>query len=899
MYRPFTSARLRLFAAVSLAALSGAGAPALAQDTADEREAQSRDVITITAGRTLGAGALDRPVARISQDDLRAGGQDDLGRTLAFNPAFTGSEFNDDPGTQNNTSGTASVNLRGLGLGASLVLINGQRQTITSVAADDGSTFVDMNALVPGIAIARVEILKDGASPLHGSDALAGVINVITRDRFEGLELVIEGRRPGGFGGAGNSADVAAIAGRDFGAFHVMGAVSARRTDGVEGFETDFVPGTGISTLGQPGSYYVQAPGGGFLLANPAGGPIPVIDRDCAAAGGLPLVLGAATAFGDPGLCQLDFGQFFSLIPDETRINALTALTADLGGAELTVRAGLAHSDLTRGNSPSLPALNFPTIPAAHPANYIGEDLTWLGRPLGVSAGAARRRFEHLTWRVDGELAAPFAAFARDWEGRISASWSANALDATITDTVASRLSLALNGVGGPACPAGASAGDAGCFWFNPFGSGALVTDPSDPRYNDPALLDWLVQEDLRQSDASLGVLDASAQTPALFNAPGGPVSLAVGAQVRRERLSVEHGDLFNGDAFQFIVGGPDFSGSRTVTSVYAETLIPLSARTRLQAAARHEALDSFSSLDPKMSLAHDVSDFLTVSAGWARSFRAPSLHQQISATTSLQSLNTGAASSFLPVRTVGAPDLRPESADTVTAGAALQAGGWSARLDLWRIQVEDVIVRESAQAILIAASDGAGGFNDPRVEVSPAGDVTLVRAGYVNAPSVTTQGVDLALVRAPVETRRFGAFGAGLEGVWIERYSFADPVLGRTIEAAGNRNFTNSARSLPRLRATAWLDWSAGAWSARLQTRHISAYDNDEGAGGRVGAWTVADLQAGWRGEAYGSGYQITLGALNITDQAAPAVPTPLGYDTKVHDARGRIAYLRLAVSR
>lgn len=59
-----------------------------------------------------------------------------------------------------------------------------------------------------------------------------------------------------------------------------------------------------------------------------------------------------------------------------------------------------------------------------------------------------------------------------------------------------------------------------------------------------------------------------------------------------------------------------------------------------------------------------------------------------------------------------------------------------------------------------------------------------------------------------------------------------------------------------------------------------------------------MGDLQAGWRGEAHGRGYQVTLGALNITGEAAPSVPTPLGYDTKVHDARGRIAYLRLAVT-
>ncbi|MCC5994855.1 MAG: TonB-dependent receptor [Oceanicaulis sp.] len=893
--------RLRpaLQSCVSLAVLAALVVPAAAAAvSAQEAGADAaRDVITITAGRAPGAGMLDRPITRLTRADLEAGGQSDLGQALALSPAFTGSEFNDDPGTQNNTSGTASVNLRGLGLGASLVLINGQRQTITSVAADDGSTFVDMNALVPSIAIERVEILKDGASPLHGSDALAGVINVITRDRFKGFEMRLEGRAPDSFGGAGNSVELAVIGGGRTGRWHHAGAVSVRRTDGVEGFETGFVPGTGLSTLGQPGAYYIQAPGGGFALANPDGSPVPVMDRDCAAAGGQPLVIGASTAFGDPGLCRLDFGQFFSLIPDETRINAFTALSADLGGAELTLRAGLAHSDLTRGNSPSLPALSFPTIPADNPGNYFGEDVTWLGRPLGVSAGAARRSFEHLTWRLDGELIAPLSAFSRNWEGRIAASWSANRLDATITDAVAGRLDLALNGLGGPACAPGAAPGAQGCLWFNPFGSGGLVTDPADPRYNDPALIGWLIQEDQRRSDASLASLDASASTPALFTAPGGPASLAVGAQLRRERLSVEHGDLFNDDAFLFIVGGPDFSGARTVSALFAETLVPLGARTRVQAALRYETLDAFSSLDPKLSLAHDVSEAVTVSAGWSRSFRAPSLHQQISATTSLQSLNTGASSTFLPVRTVGAPGLGPERADTFTAGAALAAGGWTGRLDLWRIKVEDLIVRESAQAILIAASDGAGGFNDPRVETSPAGDVTLVRAAYVNAPSVTTQGLDLSVARAPVETG-WGAFGAGAEGVWVERYDFTDPVLNRTIQAAGNRNFTNAARSLPRLRAAAWLDWSAGAWSARVQARHIAAYDNDEAPGGRIGAWTVADLQAGWRGQAHGRGYQVTLGALNITDEAAPFVPTPLGYDTKVHDARGRIAYLRLAVT-
>ena len=859
---------------------------------------ETDDVITVTGGRAAGAEAGDRPVNVLTADALRASGLADPGDALAFSPAVTGSEFNDDPGTQNNTSGSSSVNLRGLGLGATLVLINGQRQTPASVASDDGASFVDMNALVPDIAVSRVEILKDGASPLYGSDALAGVVNVITRDRVEGVTVELEARGPDGLESGGFTSILSAIGGGEIAeGVHLTGAASYRDIDGVEGFETDFIPGTGLSALGQPGAYYIQAPGSGFEVTTPSGGPQAVIDQDCAAGGGNPLMLGAATPFGDPGFCRLDYGQFFSLVPDEQRLNLFGALTADLGETQLTVRAAFADQDLSRGNSPSLPALSFPTIPAANPGNYFGRDVTWLGRPQGVSAGAARRNFEHDTLRMDAALERDFTLAGRDWTGTLTANHSRNALTATITDTVESRLDAAINGFGGPECAPGAAAGDesAGCFWFNPFGSGGLVTDPSDARYNDPALLDWLVGEDVRESSASLTTLEGVITTDAAFDAPGGPASLVLGGQVRHETLDVDHEDLFNADAFLFIVGGPDFEGERDVVSAFAETVVPLSDRVRVQAALRHEDLEAFSSTDPSVSAAFDATHALTLSASWSRSFRAPSLHQQVSATTTLQSLAIGAQSLFRPVRTVGDPALDPESADTFTASADWSTEAWTARLDLWRIEVEDLIVEESANAILAADLADDGVFNDPRVETSPAGDVTLVRARFVNAPSVEAQGVDIALDRAPVSLGRYGALAFGAEAAHVADYTLTDPVLGATIEAAGQRNFTNFARSLPRWRATAYAGWSLGRWSARANLRHISAYDDDENAGAEIDAWTALDLQTRWDREAVA----LTLGALNATDEAAPAVNTPLGYDTKVHDARGRVLYARVSVRR
>ncbi|MCP2679811.1 TonB-dependent receptor [Maricaulaceae bacterium NA33B04] len=882
--------RVVSISAVALLVALGEGPSAFAQE--------ADDVITITAGRASGAEAGDRPVAVLTRVSLNASGLTDLGDALAFNPSVVGSEFNDDPGTQNDTSGTSSVNLRGLGLGATLVLVNGQRQTPASVAADDGASFVDLNALLPGIAIERSEILKDGASPLFGTDAVSGVVNVITRDLFEGVEAQVEARGADGLESGGFTSVASIIAGGKIAEnVHLTGAISYRDGDGVEGFETDFIPGTGLSALGQPGAYYIQAPGGGFEVVTGSGGPQAILDHDCAAGGGNPLVLGADTAFGAPGFCQLDFGQFFSLVGDEARLNAFGALTADLGETTFTLRAALASQELTRGNSPSLPALSFPTIPAANPGNYFGRDVTWLGRPQGVSAGAARRSFEHDTFRIDATLERSLSFAGREWDATLTANYSRNELTATITDTVASRLDAAINGLGGEGCT-GSTPGASGCQWFNPFGSGGLVTDPSDPRYNDPALVDWLIGENIRNSESTLTSLEGVVATDNAFTAPGGAASLVLGAQIRRESLDVDNGDLFNQDAFLFIVGGPDYDGARRVISGFAESVIPLSGRARLQLAVRHEDLEEFSSTDPKLALAFDVTEQLTLSGGWSRSFRAPSLHQQVSGTTTLQSLAIGAQSLFRPVRTTGSLELDPETADTFTLSAHFASESWTVRADLWRTEVEDLIVEESANAILAADFADDGIYNDPRVTTTSADDVVLVAANFVNAPSVEAQGLDLSIVRAPVQTG-FGAVSGGVDAVYIDAFTLFDPVLNVEIDAVGNRNFTNFARSLPDVRATAYLDWSAGAWSARAQARHIAGYDDDENGGADIDAWTALDLQAGWSGEQLGHGVGFTVGALNITDEDAPFVDTPLGYDTKVHDARGRVLYARFTVSR
>ena len=169
-------------AAVMLLAISGIS---LAQTTDEILEE-----ITVTGSYIKGSsttGAL--PVVVVGRNEIELLGSPttaDIVNNMTIN---TGSENQSNAlGGQNRNTGTANVNLRGLGLDKTLILFNGKRQTIHSTSAGSGASFVDIN-LIPSIALDRIEVLKDGAAATYGSDAVAGVVNFITRTDFEGFEM--------------------------------------------------------------------------------------------------------------------------------------------------------------------------------------------------------------------------------------------------------------------------------------------------------------------------------------------------------------------------------------------------------------------------------------------------------------------------------------------------------------------------------------------------------------------------------------------------------------------------------------------------------------------------------------------------------------------------------------
>ncbi len=172
---------LGLVVATSLGAASGA----IAQDAAP------LDEVVVTGSRLAGASRL-APIESLDRQDLAASGVSEASQLVRILTANSGSEARIDQLNQPQSSGTAQVNLRNLGLGSTLVLVDGLRWTNSGVVATDGSAFVDINSLVPLIALERIDVVKDGASALYGSDAIAGVVNFVTRRDVSRPELRVE-----------------------------------------------------------------------------------------------------------------------------------------------------------------------------------------------------------------------------------------------------------------------------------------------------------------------------------------------------------------------------------------------------------------------------------------------------------------------------------------------------------------------------------------------------------------------------------------------------------------------------------------------------------------------------------------------------------------------------------
>jgi outer membrane receptor protein involved in Fe transport len=907
---------------------------AQAQEQQAEQQGEQIEEIVVTGSYIPRVSQFDAPapLTTIGREDLAALGVNEISEVIDDLTINTGSQNNPDAFTQNFSTGTSNVNLRGLGVSSTLVMLNGRRQVQSAVATDRGENFVDTSSLPPMIVFDRIEILKDGATSLYGSEAVAGVVNFLTRMDFRGIDLEVGLQTVDGH--PQEDTQVSVLWGGGSENTHVLAAVSMLDRKPLTTNDRRLSqPADDTSQAGNPGSFLVPT-----LPANPAYALVWTAAFDTNLNGvadaleprlGLPPVPGARLpVFADPdcvtiaaqdpnvvpaiaasvptpigpiplGLCQFDFGRFYSLVPEEERASAYLEVSHDFserfrGRLELHT----ADNEATRNNSPSFPFAQFPTVPASHPDNPYGTNVSFIGRVAGAGGMASPSIHESDTTRIAASLAGDIGG---RWGWDIGVTNSTNDFAVFAKDVLIDRFGLAIQGLGGPACdPTTGTPGAGNCAYFNPWGSSLTGTGTQ----NSAALFEDIFGDFSYDAESELTTLDGFV-TGLLGEIGGGPIGIAAGAQLRQEDIAYDYDPNSNSGNFFFFAANPDFTGDRDVHAVFGEVVLPVTDELEVQLAARYEDYGGgVDSADPKINLLWRPTLDLSVRASAGTSFRAPSLSQQFGVQTTLAELIDPAVGipQFFPVRAQpnpnGAP-LNPEEADVLTLGVSyaltenIELGA-----DYWSFDYSEVIIQQDPQAILNAAALG-----DPQAQTQvirdPASGLLLrVDSYYTNASTLDTDGFDLSITYSP-ELDRGGSLRLGADMTLIKSYDIVDPQAG-SVDGLGRRNFANFATSTPELRANLFANWAFGNHGINVYVRHIDSYLDDQVDLGQgpssyrpIDSHVTLDAQynIAFRD---GAGPTLTFGATNLLDEDPPYLATNGGYDSKVHDPRGRVLYAK-----
>ena len=832
-------------------------------------------VVAYTGSRVKRHATSPSPLSEYDADELADYAIKDVRDLVGRLPTNSGAENNADNLTQNFTAGTANINLRGLGVASTLVLLNGKRQVLSAVQTDDGASFVDLAALLPLLAIERVEVLKDGASAIYGSDAVAGVANFITRRDYEGAELQLEYRNRVSDGSQDDVYVDGVVGGRlSEGGSFLLAASYLDRSSLLLG-EVDWLrPAT--SGFGNPASFNVPSLGR------------TVADANCERHDGLLQTLANGST-----LCRFDFGPQITAVPEEERVQAFARVNWQMrGGTRLWAEMGYARNDVRRDVSPSFPVLNTPLVPADHPANPFGEAVYFQGRPYGFGYAPEINYYQHDTHRLALGLEGDAGSLA--WDATYV--WGANDAVLNPRDVIGANFQAALLGFGGDDCDAGPTAmpparpGAGACRYFNPFSS-AFSARPGDATYNDPALKGFIIGDYLGDAESGLRAFEANL-TGELWTLRNGAVGFAVGAQWRDQSSGTAYDSITQSDGFAFLIGNSNFSGALDSYAVYGELWLPLAPWLEVTGALRFEDYggDIGNTLDPKLAVFASPTEALTLRASFGTSFRAPSPFQTQGAQTNFVNITDhDGATTFAGRRTLGDPTLQPETSRTASVGAS-----WAFHddmeldVDFWDYSFEDVLRKENAQAIV-----NADPF-DARVERTSAGTVAIVNVAFINADAIDTRGADL-LVHGRFDTR-IGVLAPYAEGTVVLAYDVTN--AGRRVDGLGRLNRANVGAPNQQFKAVAGVGLERGSLAANLQVRHVGGYEDD--GGGDIDAFTTFDANVTFNlAERVwpGTDTSITLGVVNLADQDPPYVNVAGSYDVRSADPRGRRVFARFAM--
>jgi iron complex outermembrane receptor protein len=895
----------------------------------------------------------DAPIIYVDQSDIAKTGLNSINDVLQRLPGAGGGingKFNNSGNLGNPPSGAgvgagaAEIDLRYLSSSRTLVLVDGLR-FVNGSSASGVPGAVDLNS-IPESMIDRVEVLLDGASAIYGSDAIAGVVNIITKSQQKGFNASAQ---LGGYGegdgftqnyqlswGNGNEGPLQVVVGGNF--VKQNGVRSADRA---------------ISRFPQPYSTSCLAGGcsgtpllGRFRIFGNASDTVddpltPNVNEDRQdltliapmPVGVTPNYPGDFTDFGAAN--AFNFAPFnFIEIPIE-RYGVFGNLKYEVADNINFSAKGLWNKRKSKNQAAPLPLLIGQAAGNLNLLDTIDVDVTNPYNPFGVTLDESNyivirrrvselgpRRFDQDVKTIYGvaTLDGDFELAGRDWYWDVNGSYGRNKASQVMHGNInAGKLQQALGPLAG--CTGA-------CVPFNIFGGAGTITQ---------AMLDWVsfVQHDSSQQSQWDFTANISGS---LFELPGGPLGIAAGLEYRKLKGQFDPDPVVAAGLSSDIPAQPT-KGSYNVKEAYAELNAPLlkdvpfADLLELSGAVRFSDYSTSGSTTTFKAGANwkPIQD-LRLRATWAQGFRAPSIGELFGTFSRFDSAfddpcssasqlprnitndatvlanctaQGGVGASTLPddqlsVITGGNEELKPEKSKSWVVGGVYSPSflpRFSVEVNWYKIDINDAIQAFPAQTSV----ENCVYNNDPtacaRVDRAVSGDIVGITSQLQNIAAIHTKGIDLNVAYKTDKTS-VGTFGLTWNNTFLRNFDLILPTgTGTQTVSREGTEVGSPSQAFPKWKSMGILDWDLAHFGATVTGRYIKSVQ--ESTGHNLGNKFYTDLQLRFMSPDFSDNFGFALGVNNLFKTKAPACFTcdVNGFDPTTYDTPGRYFYARATV--
>ncbi|ENX34517.1 hypothetical protein F889_01799 [Acinetobacter colistiniresistens] len=777
------------------------------------------------------------------------------------------------------TQGSAA-NLRGIGANKTLVLLNGRR--LAANAYDSGVTNLN---IIPLAMLDRIEVLKDGASAIYGTDAIGGVVNFITKKQFSGLNFSADYQKPEQTGGEQQNYSIFGGYGDlEENGFNVFGVVDYRRGEDVMAKDRKVSRRGGV--LPELG---VNRTSSGSFPAN-------LYDTETGTFGSPYAKTGCGDNplfFSNDGVtCRYNSQAVIGIIPKTEDVSVMGRITAKINDHFNAIGEYVyARSEVTTSVAPDV-FFDLPMNPSSkyYPGNGITPAMDNVSGPLELYLRSQAGNRISNSVNDSHRIFAGLEGDAYGWDINTGVTYArSNAADNVINGYLNyNKTATAL--LDGTLNPFGAQSSADGDVW-----SGLSVKG----KYLDAKL------------DST--TVDFTASRP-IYTLPAGDVGFAVGASYRRDdwqsKTLAEIASVAPSTGVD--PNEPVNEGSRNIKAVFTELHIPLHKTLEAQLAARYDDYSDFGdTFNPKFSLRWEPIKQLMFRTSYTKGFRAPTLqemHSPKSVTNTAATYNDPLlcpggvpTAGALPARDCGMQfdrqnggnqNLEPEKSDSFTAGIVFEPiKNLVFTLDYFDIKVKNQITTISETAIFADPVKYADKFIR-----NADGSLNYINTTNQNLGGIKTSGFDVGAAWRSAMTST-GQFGLSIDGTYVTDYQYQENKGMPWVGVAGSYAGLDYQAIVLRWKHTANLDWRYENWALNLQQNFSKGYkdQNSNGQDHSVGDYTTYNLSGTYKGF---KNLELTLGLKNMFDAEPPASNVidnfQMGYDPRYADALGRSYFVR-----